>query len=149
MRNLKEWFSANELVGIQGLPNTPQGLNKKARTQQWKKRNKDGVQGGAIEYHYSSFPLSVQQALGFEQADFMKISEPESTYQQKPVIERDEIVVSRAKLLTAIATLEEILEITHKTMKPEAKAQMVLMIYELLSEESANEKIVEMMRLVA
>lgn len=149
MRNLKEWFSANELVGIQGLPNTPQGINKKARTQQWKKRNKDGVQGGAIEYHYSSFPLSVQQALGFEQADFMKISEPESTYQQKPVIERDEIVVSRAKLLTAIATLEEILEITHKTMKPEAKAQMVLMIYELLSEESANEKIVEMMRLVA
>ena len=65
MRNLKEWFSANELVGVEGLPQSPQGINKKARTQEWRKRNKDGVQGGAVEYHYTSFPESVQQALGF------------------------------------------------------------------------------------
>lgn len=65
MRNNKEWFSANELVGIGGLPSSPQGVNKKARTQEWTKRNREGVQGGAIEYHYSSLPLSVQQALGF------------------------------------------------------------------------------------
>ncbi|MCW9698166.1 helix-turn-helix domain-containing protein [Avibacterium sp. 20-129] len=66
MRNFKEWFSANELTEFEGLPNSPQGINKKARTQQWKKRNKDGVQGGAVEYHYSSLPESVQLALGFE-----------------------------------------------------------------------------------
>lgn len=65
MRNLKEWFSANELIEIDGLPNSPQGINKKARTQNWKKRNRDGVQGGAVEYHYSSFPEDVQRALGF------------------------------------------------------------------------------------
>ncbi|WP_025328931.1 helix-turn-helix domain-containing protein [Bibersteinia trehalosi] len=67
MGNLKEWFSANELAGIEGLPTSPQGINKKARTQEWKKKSRDGVQGGAVEYHYSSLPESVQKALGFAQ----------------------------------------------------------------------------------
>lgn len=66
MRNSKEWFSANELKGLEGLPNSPQGINKRARTQNWIKREKDGVQGGAVEYHYSSLPASVQKQLGFE-----------------------------------------------------------------------------------
>lgn len=65
MRNFKEWFSAAELVGIQGLPSSPQGINKKARTQGWEKRNREGVQGGAVEYHYSSLPAETRQALGF------------------------------------------------------------------------------------
>lgn len=65
MGNLKEWFSANELVGIGGLPTSPQGVNKKARVQEWKKKNRDGVQGGAVEYHYTSLPESVQHELGF------------------------------------------------------------------------------------
>lgn len=67
MGNFKEWFSANELKNLEGLPNSPQGINKRARTQNWKKREKDGVQGGALEYHYSSLPLDVQRQLGFEQ----------------------------------------------------------------------------------
>ena len=67
MRNAKEWFSASELKDLEGLPNSPQGINKRARTQNWIKREKDGVQGGAVEYHYSSLPLDVQRQLGFEQ----------------------------------------------------------------------------------
>ena len=82
MRNLKEWFSANELVGVEGLPQSPQGINKKARTQEWRKRNKDGVQGGAVEYHYTSFPESVQQALGFT------VSQP-----KQPNQTRDDFIV--------------------------------------------------------
>lgn len=148
MRNFKEWFSANELTEFEGLPNSPQGINKKARTQQWKKRNKDGVQGGAVEYHYSSLPESVQLALGF--GNEVREAEATNSYKISQVdTSNDYITVSRQRFITAISTLEEILEITHKTMKPEAKAQMVLMIYELLSEESANEKIIEMMKLVA
>ena len=65
MGNSKEWFSANELKDLEGLPNSPQGINKRARTQNWKKREKDGVQGGALEYHVSSLPPEVQKALGF------------------------------------------------------------------------------------
>ncbi|UWZ92681.1 helix-turn-helix transcriptional regulator [[Pasteurella] aerogenes] len=65
MRNSKEWFSASELTHYEGLPNSPQGINKKARTNNWLKRERDGVQGGAVEYHYSSLPVTVQKQLGF------------------------------------------------------------------------------------
>ncbi|WP_241009461.1 hypothetical protein [Aggregatibacter actinomycetemcomitans] len=36
---------------------------------------------------------------------------------------------------------------THKTMMPEAKAQMVWTIYELLGEESTNQKIINLVKL--
>lgn len=69
MRNSKEWFSASELTHYEGLPNSPQGINKKARTNNWLKRERDGVQGGAVEYHYSSLPVTVQEQLGFDVAE--------------------------------------------------------------------------------
>ncbi|MGX2947384.1 helix-turn-helix domain-containing protein [Frederiksenia canicola] len=79
MRNSNEWFSANELAGKSGLPTSPQGVNKKARTQGWRKRNKDGVQGGAVEYHYSSLPIEVQRELGFTpQKEFTTVPSVES-----------------------------------------------------------------------
>lgn len=146
MGNLKEWFSAGELAGLDGLPKSPQGVNKRARTQHWTKRERDGVQGGAVEYHYRSLPNNTQKALGFNNAPPNTVSEPVSQYKSNSA---DVVEVSKLKLLTAIETLEEILTITNKTMPPAAKAQMVWMIYELLNEESANEKILGLMKLVA
>ncbi|MGX2947382.1 transposase domain-containing protein [Frederiksenia canicola] len=58
-----EWFSAIDLVGLNGLPSTPQGINKKARSEKWQKREREGVQGGGFEYHISSLPPEAQQAL--------------------------------------------------------------------------------------
>lgn len=75
MRNLKEWFSANELKDLEGLSNSPQGINKRARTQNWEKREKDGVQGGALEYHYTSLPENVQKQLGFEPTERQRDTE--------------------------------------------------------------------------
>lgn len=59
-----EWFSSFQLAGKGELPKTPQGINKIARLQNWKKRSKKGVQGRALEYHYSSLPFDVQEELG-------------------------------------------------------------------------------------
>ncbi|MDG4949174.1 transcriptional regulator [Actinobacillus equuli subsp. haemolyticus] len=150
MKNSKEWFSVSELLSekLEDLPKTDKGISKKADREQWEKRQRAGVKGKTFEYHYSSLPESVQLALGFGN----KVREAEATnsYKISQVdTSNDYITVSRQRFITAISTLEEILEITHKQMKPEAKAQMVLMIYELLSEESANEKIIEMVKLVA
>ncbi|QEH46643.1 transcriptional regulator [Aggregatibacter actinomycetemcomitans] len=147
MRNSEEWFSANQLVGIRGLPSSPQGINKKARTQGWIKRERSGVQGGAIEYHYSSLPPDVQRLLGFSTNTINEQTAPYNA--EKQTNNKDLTEVSKARFLTAISTLEEILAMTRKTMEPEAKAQMVWMIYELLSEESANEKIINLVKLVA
>lgn len=65
---MKEWFSANALVGLNGMPNSPQGVNKKARQEEWQKQQKSGTQGKAFEYHISSLPLETQQQIKLKAA---------------------------------------------------------------------------------
>ncbi|MDD9338306.1 DNA-binding protein [Providencia heimbachae] len=55
----KEWLTAKELVGIQGLPMTTQGINGVARRENWIFRKRRGVQGKALEYHISSLPSDI------------------------------------------------------------------------------------------
>ncbi|MEK9497576.1 DNA-binding protein [Photorhabdus sp. P32] len=59
----KEWYSAKELVGIAGLPSSPQGINLMARREGWEYRRKRGVQGKALEYHINSLPEDVLNVL--------------------------------------------------------------------------------------
>lgn len=94
MRNSKEWFSANELKDIAGLPNSPQGINKRARTQNWKRRERDGVQGGALEYHVSSLPPAVQRELGFYQTEIQvpNIEETAGRYIKEALNKATELV---------------------------------------------------------
>lgn len=62
----KEWFTAFELEGIGNLPSKATNVTRKATKEHWEKRQIQGKRGVAFEYHYSSFPLEVQRALGFE-----------------------------------------------------------------------------------
>lgn len=59
----KEWFSTNDLAGVDGLPSTKQGVNQKARREQWATRKRSGVQGKAVEYHIDSLPKRTQDVL--------------------------------------------------------------------------------------
>ena len=59
----KEWFSSKELTAIDGLPSTIQGVNRKARVEQWQSRKRSGVQGKAIEYYIESLPDFVKTHL--------------------------------------------------------------------------------------
>ncbi|WP_439240937.1 helix-turn-helix domain-containing protein [Lonepinella sp. BR2474] len=61
----KEWFTAFELEDVGGLPKGASNITRKAKTENWQKRQIKGKRGVAYEYHYTSFPLVVQQALGF------------------------------------------------------------------------------------
>lgn len=63
----REWFTAKELVGIAGLPKTPQAVNQRARNENWLKRKRLGVQGKALEYHISSLPVEVFHFLEISQ----------------------------------------------------------------------------------
>lgn len=63
MKDKKEWFQTVELIGVNGLPKTTQGVNLKAKTEDWIKRKAEGVKGRAFEYHIDSLPLEVRQAL--------------------------------------------------------------------------------------
>ncbi|NMP25854.1 putative DNA-binding transcriptional regulator [Rahnella sp. SAP-1] len=59
----QEWFAAKELVGINGLPTSTQGVHGMARRQGWEKRRRFGVQGRAVEYHIDSLPNRTKPAL--------------------------------------------------------------------------------------
>lgn len=59
----KEWYSAKELIGLAGLPSSPQGVNLMARREGWEQRRKRGVQGKALEYNVNSLPEEVVNVL--------------------------------------------------------------------------------------
>ncbi|WP_262404567.1 DNA-binding protein [Aggregatibacter actinomycetemcomitans] len=142
-----EWIELKDLLGVAGLPETVQGVTKKAKAENWERRLIEGRKGKTFEYQISSMPLALQNKLNFSKN---LINEPVAPYRiERRTNDEDLTEVSKARFLTAISTLEEILAMTRKTMEPEAKAQMVWMIYELLSEESANEKIINLVKLVA
>lgn len=61
-----EWFTAFELEGIGDLPKKATNITRRATKENWKKRQIQGKRGIAYEYHYSSFPPAVQEALGFK-----------------------------------------------------------------------------------
>ncbi|MDP8171512.1 DNA-binding protein [Pasteurella skyensis] len=73
MKSLKEWYSAKELEGIDGLPNLATNITRKAKTEKWIKRER-AVQGGGYEYHYSSLPEETQKQLGFKPCKQLKAS---------------------------------------------------------------------------
>lgn len=58
-----EWFSVTDVLGLPGLPGTPQGVRKMAKSQEWVSRRKQGVQGKALEFSVSSLPPVTQAAL--------------------------------------------------------------------------------------
>lgn len=59
----KEWFTARELTNIGELRKSEQGINKRARKENWRRRNRLGKQGTAYEYHISSLPPQARRQL--------------------------------------------------------------------------------------
>ena len=72
----KEWFTTGELLGMEGLPKSRQGLNKRARDDGWEKRRRKGVQGRGVEYSVYSLPENVQRSLSLQ--------EPSPLYSTRP-----------------------------------------------------------------
>ena len=59
----KTWYTAKELTGLSGLPNSPQGVNLMARREGWELRRKRGIQGKAVEYRLESLPEDIRSQL--------------------------------------------------------------------------------------
>lgn len=64
----------------------------------------------------------------------------ETTNSYRPYSGEDAIVISQKRLEAAIETLEEVLHRTRKTMKPKGKVEMIMALYELLTDEEPNQK---------
>ncbi|MBP8699724.1 MAG: Mu transposase C-terminal domain-containing protein [Syntrophorhabdaceae bacterium] len=70
---MKEWFSAKELAGISGMPETERGVQKKAKKCLWLSRPRKG-KGGGREYHISSLPKDTRTHLMFSITETPAIS---------------------------------------------------------------------------
>ncbi|WP_262361243.1 transposase domain-containing protein [Aggregatibacter actinomycetemcomitans] len=57
------WFSATVLSFLETLPNSPQGINKKARIENWERRKVVGKKGVSFEYSFKSLPQETQAEL--------------------------------------------------------------------------------------
>ncbi|MCO6544326.1 MAG: putative DNA-binding transcriptional regulator [Gilliamella sp.] len=73
---MKEWFSSKELSNIVGMPSTIQGVNRKARAENWTARKRVGVRGKALEYHIGSLPHNVKKALYIEEESATYVVSP-------------------------------------------------------------------------
>lgn len=59
---MKEWFSASDLAGTVGLPETIRAIQLRAQKEDWQSRPRSG-RGGGNEYHISNLPVATQAAL--------------------------------------------------------------------------------------
>ncbi|HDR1365491.1 S24 family peptidase [Pasteurella multocida] len=66
MKSLKEWYSAKELEGLEGLPSLATNITRKAKNENWASREAKGIKGGGYEYHITSLPKKTQDQLGFK-----------------------------------------------------------------------------------
>ncbi|CAK1788062.1 putative phage repressor [Vibrio crassostreae] len=59
---MREWFLSTEIIAVDGTPNTTNGINQKARNNNWLKRKAEG-NGRSMEYHLSNFGPEVRKLL--------------------------------------------------------------------------------------
>lgn len=62
------WIELKDILGVGGLPQSIQGLTKKAKLENWERRRKENVQGKVFEYSFNSLPQAVQAELILSQA---------------------------------------------------------------------------------
>lgn len=77
---MKRWYSTDELSGVEGLPTSPQAINKKGHIEHWVQRKKTGVQGGkAIEYSIDSLPELTQATLSLRECTRLYLAAADSS----------------------------------------------------------------------
>ena len=53
---MKKWYTAAELAGVAGMPKTVQGVNARAKREDWLYRYNTSSRGGGREYYFESLP---------------------------------------------------------------------------------------------
>ncbi|MBF0784329.1 transposase [Muribacter muris] len=62
------WITTQDLLGLPTMPKTTQGINFRAKQENWERRRKAGVRGNVFEYHLHSLPPETQQAIRLRSA---------------------------------------------------------------------------------
>jgi putative transposase len=59
---VQEWYTAAELAGLDGLPESVSGVIRRAKTESWPAKKREG-RGGGKEYAFASLPQVTQDAI--------------------------------------------------------------------------------------
>lgn len=86
---MSNWYSAKELVGLPGMPGTPQNITAKAKREDWESRKRAG-KGGGREYSLAALPLEAQAALLKKQAP-TPAARPVPSVTNAPTIDRESL----------------------------------------------------------
>jgi transcriptional regulator with XRE-family HTH domain len=79
--NMKlKWLTAKDLIGKYNLPNTVQGLTKKARNENWQKRKIKGQKGGGFEYEVSDIINKFELLQNYEKGFDKRLHEQSPSY---------------------------------------------------------------------
>ncbi|QIW15824.1 transposase [Pasteurellaceae bacterium RH1A] len=62
------WITTQDLLGLPAMPKTTQGINFRAKQENWQRRRKEGVKGNVYEYHLTSLPPETQKQLRLQAA---------------------------------------------------------------------------------
>lgn len=157
-----EYFSASFLakMNLPGLPGSRAGIYNTANREGWKfivvpgKGKKDGVRYYRVPDYVHALIIEWREAIKrvehdkcIEQARvFGDVFGPAAPVRQPVQKEPPDM----ARLRLAIETVEEGLAVTHRTMKPADKAELVLAVYDLFGESDANkESVVKLVKFAA
>ncbi|QSB02674.1 hypothetical protein JWZ98_06985 [Methylomonas sp. EFPC1] len=60
--SIEHFYTAKQLAGLPGMPGTEQAVNRVAKRENWRHRQREG-RGGGREYAASALPQATQKAL--------------------------------------------------------------------------------------
>lgn len=89
---MERWFSAQQLTDLETMPSSPQGINKKARVENWEKRQVQGIRGVGYEYAFTSLPQETQAELLLKQSAVETVAVSESAPKRKELNYLPEVI---------------------------------------------------------
>lgn len=117
----KEWYSAQELSLLSGLPTTPYGIRKKAESEGWNSRKKE--RGKGLEYHIASLPLETRQSLARQSAEAIAQSTAPTIMAGRAVAQLDAVQSNREVMANSARKLVNMAP--HKRNRAEARVTIV------------------------
>lgn len=119
---VQEWYTAVELAGLEGLPNTQQGVGFRAKKEGWTAKKREG-RGGGKEYAFSSLPQVTQDAIlaraltnAGTGGDLLETSQPEP--EREPAryedLNEDQLAVMTARV-AFVREIERLAQVTTQT----------------------------------
>lgn len=79
----EKWYQSKDLIGVKGLPSTPQGIIYKAKLNGWKRRRVSGVKGNVYEYSPPSDVIALIEEAGVKQRAPRNAHDSESEHNKK------------------------------------------------------------------